>query len=83
MGGAECLAQNRNTQDPKRRLSSRKDRVSSNDVCASGLGAGVLAGLQALSSEVTNSWDGCMVVVTILSSLFLQRLRDQMMICQK
>ena len=41
MGGAECLAQNRNTQDPKRRLSSRKECVSSNDVCASGLGAGV------------------------------------------
>ena len=44
LGGAEYLAQNRNTQDPKRRLSSRKECLflfmkmeSAHQACAAGL----------------------------------------------
>lgn len=78
LGGAECLAQNRDTQDPKRRLSSRRESVCLGDnVPARGLGAVVLL------SEFMNSWDGCTVVITITRSLFLQRLGEETMIHEK
>lgn len=78
LGGAECLAQNRDTQDPKRRLSSRRESVClGDDVPACGLGAVVLL------SEFMNSWDGCTVVITITRSLFLQRLGEETMIHEK
>ena len=84
LGGAECLARTRNTQDLKRRLSSRRGSVRlGDDVPAWGLGAGVQAGVPASLSEFMNSWDGRTVVVTVTRALFLQRLREETMIHEK